>query len=83
LKTAEQLRETAKRVIVFLKAQGKSLEATELQLLESVVSDIEQRLETLQPHTELGKMLLTSVESLLKTAETKLDELLKKLDAHP
>jgi hypothetical protein len=83
LKLAQSLRESAKKAIDFLKAEGKSIEAGELELLESVVGDIEMRLETLHPQTEIGKLLLVSLEGLLKNAETKLEEVIKKIDAHP
>lgn len=83
IQLADELKETAEIVISFLKAQGKSIEASELQLLASVVSDIEKRLETIDPKTELGKVLLHSVEDLLKKTEEKVQDFLNKLDSHP
>jgi len=83
LKSAEELRSKAKQVIDFLISQGKSIEASELQLLYTVVSDVETRLANIEPKTEFGKLLLSSVEALLKNAETKLSEAINRLSAHP
>ena len=83
IKVAEQLKKDAEAVIAFLKSEGKSIEAAELQLLATVVSDIENRLETIDAKTEVGKLVLKSVEDILKKSENELQDFLKKLNAHP
>jgi uncharacterized membrane protein YeiB len=78
LKTAELLTKS-NGVITLLESQGKPLLAAGVKTVEKFVMDIEKHLEALHPTSELGKMALTALEGLLKTAETKLEDELKKL----
>jgi len=79
LAKAAELLTKSNGIIALLESQGKPLLAAGVKTVEKFVMDIEQHLEALHPTSELGKLALTALEGLLKTAETKLEEELKKL----
>lgn len=81
LKQADNLKKLAEDEIAKLKADGKTLLATGLESAEKLLLDIDTQLRNLNPTSELGKILLNSLEILLKSAEEKLEAEIKKLSA--
>ena len=80
LKTqVDNLKKQAQEAIAKLLAQGKGALATEIKSLETHLVDLEAQLEKLNPTTEVGKALLKGLETLVKAAEGKLEEEIKKL----
>ena len=78
-KQVDDLKNQAKEAIEKLKAQGKTAVAEGIKKLETHLVDLESQLEKLNPSTEVGKSLLKALETLVKGAETKLEEEIKKL----
>jgi len=78
LKNAETLKELVKSELDKLKAEGKVLLGTGLQEAEKVVLDLENQLKNLNPTTDLGKIALAGVETVLKDLETKVEAEVKK-----
>jgi cell division protein FtsB len=75
----DNLKKQAQDAIQKLMAQGKTALAGGIKALETHLIDLESQLEKLNPQTEVGKALLKSLEALVKGAETKLEEEIKKL----
>ena len=75
----DNLKKQAKEAIDKLKAQGKTVLAGGIKKLEEHLIDLESQLEKLNPQTEIGKTLLKTLEGLVKSAETRLEEEIKKL----
>ena len=75
----EKVKAEATAAIEKLKAQGKTALAGGIKNLETHLVDLEAQLEKLNPQTEVGKALLKSLEALVKGAETRLEEEIKKL----
>jgi len=68
-------------IIALLESQGKPLLAEGVRAVENLVKSLETKLETMHPSSEIGKLALAGAEELLKLAETKLEEEIKKLGA--
>jgi len=76
---ADKLKKLAEEEIEKLKNEGKAELAKGIEAVEKVVLDLESQLQALNPSTEVGKALLSALEGLLKKAEDKLEEELKKI----
>ena len=76
---AAKLKKEAEEEIEKLKKEGKGELAKGLEAVEKVVLDLESQLQALNSSSEVGKALLSTLEALLKKAETKLEEEIKKL----
>jgi len=79
LKNAETLKDLVTKELDKLKAEGKVLLGTGLQEAEKVLLDLENQLKNLNPTTDLGKVALSAVETVLKDLETKVEAEVKKL----
>jgi len=78
-KQVDNLKKQAQEEIKKLEGEGKTVLANGIKALETRLVDLESQLEKLNPTTEVGKALLKSLEALVKGAETKLEEEIKKL----
>ncbi len=81
LTKAAQLLTKSNGVIALLESQGKPLLAAGIKSVEKVIMEIEVHLQALHPTSEFGKLALTTLEGLLKTAESKLETELKKIES--
>jgi len=81
LAKAAQLLTKSNGVIALLESQGKPLLAAGVKSVEKVIMEIEVHLQALHPTSEFGKLALTTLEGLLKTAESKLEIELKKIES--
>jgi hypothetical protein len=73
------LRKLAADSIAKLKAEGKYDLAAHLDRLDSTVIDLETEMKGLNPKSESGKQVLSSLEKALKEAETKSEAELKRI----
>ena len=78
-KSVEQLRETVKKELDKLKAEGKLALAAGLEKADKLVEEVEGQLKKLNPTTEVGKALLATLEATLEKAKAKVEEEIKKL----
>lgn len=67
-----KLKSLASSEIAKLKSKGKVVLAHEIEVIEKEISKAEEALEKLHPQTDLGKVGLNALETIIKTLSKKL-----------